>query len=853
MSAGLDLEGLEGLSPQEAARRLVQEGANELPTSRARPLWALALEVLREPMFLLLVGAGSIYLLLGDLREALMLLAFVLVVMGITLYQERKTERALVALRDLGSPRALVIRSGQQTRIPGREVVKGDLLILAEGDRVPADGVLLACLNLCLDESLLSGESEPVRKLAGEVVTAMAPPGGDSLPFVYSGSLVVAGQGLCQVLAVGAHSELGKIGRALSGLENQPTGLQRETRRLVARLAWAGALLCGLVVVTYGLTRQDWLHGFLAGLSLAMAMLPEEFPVVLSIFLALGAWRIAQKNVLTRRLPAVENLGAATVLCVDKTGTLTQNRMSVAQVWAGGKCHRFDHAPPGSLPETFHQVIEFGILASQQGAFDPMDQALKRLGQELPALAEHLHADWSLVREYPLSHQLLALSQVWRATGDESHVIAAKGAPEAIADLCHLDQAQEDQLARLVEGMADEGLRAIAVAAARFGQEPLPPGQHDFPFELVGLLGLHDPLRPSVPAAIQECYRAGIRVIMITGDHPRTALAIAARAGLAGGGRVLTGPELAGLDDQALAGRLEEVNVFARVAPEQKMRLVQALQARGEVVAMTGDGVNDAPALKAADIGVAMGGRGTDVAREAADLVLLDDDFASIVAAVRLGRHIFDNLRQAMAYVLAVHVPIAGLSLAPVLLGWPLILLPVHIVFLEMIIDPACSVAFEAEPAEEGVMERPPRDPREPLFGARTVGLSLAQGLLVLAMVLGVHVGAMGWGAGQDEARALTFGTLVVANLGLILANRSWSTLILTSLKRHNPALWWVLGGAGFFLGLVLYLPFLRDLFHFDYLHWQDILICLAAGGASVLWFEVFKLIHRRRPGVSAP
>lgn len=845
--ADLDLRGLEGLNPAQAARRLDQEGPNELPTARPRSLWKLALEVVREPMFLLLVGAGCIYLLLGDLREACMLLAFVLVVMSITLYQERKTERALVALRDLSSPRALVIRGGQQTRIPGREVVRGDLLILSEGDRVPADGVLLACLNLCLDESLLSGESEPVRKMVGEVASAMAPPGGEGLPFVYSGSLVVGGQGVAQVLAVGAATELGKIGRALASLESQPTGLEREIRRLVKRLAWAGALLCTLVVVAYGLTRQDWLHGFLAGLSLAMAMLPEEFPVVLSIFLALGAWRIAQKNVLTRRLPAVENLGAATVLCVDKTGTLTQNRMSVAQVCCGDRCHSFDHQPPGSLPEPFHEVIEFAILASQPDPFDPMDLALQRLGQDVPALAEHLHEDWRLVREYPLSHELLALSHVWQGAAHGQYVIAAKGAPEAIADLCHLDAAQGAELAGRVEAMAGQGLRAIAVAAAHFGQEALPGEQHDFPFQLVGLLGLHDPLRPAVPAAIQECYRAGIRVIMITGDHPRTALAIAASAGLAGGGQVLTGPELADLDDQALAARLAGVNIFARVAPEQKMRLVQALKARGEVVAMTGDGVNDAPALKTAHIGVAMGGRGTDVARESADLVLLDDDFSSIVAAVRLGRRIFDNLRQAMAYVLAVHVPIAGLSLAPVLMGWPLILLPVHIVFLEMIIDPACSVAFEAEPEDTRVMERPPRDPRQPLFGARTVVLSLMQGLLVLAMSLGVYLWAGSRGASQDEARAFTFATLVVANLGLILVNRSWSTLILASLKRPNPALWWVLGGAGLCLGLVLYIPFLRGLFHFDYLHLDDVLICLAAGGLSILWFEVFKLFARRR------
>ncbi len=845
----LDLRGLEGLDSREAARRLAQDGPNELPAARPRSGLAIALEVVREPMFLLLVGAGAIYLLLGDLREALMLLGFVLVVMGITLYQERKTERALSALRDLSSPRALVIRDGRQARVPGREVVRGDLLVLGEGDRVPADAVVLSCRNLGLDESLLTGESEPVRKRAAEVVGPPCPPGGQDLPFVYSGSLVVSGLGVAQAAAVGAASELGKIGRALQGLESEPTGLQSETRRLVRLLALAGLGLCTLVVVLYGLTRQDWLHGFLAGLSLAMAMLPEEFPVVLSIFLALGAWRISQKQVLTRRMPAVENLGAATVLCVDKTGTLTQNRMAVAKVWAAGAFHEFDHARPGRLPEAFHEVVEFGILASQRDPFDPMDQALRRLGDDHLNGSEHLHDDWLLVREYPLSHELLALSHVWKAADREEYVVAAKGAPEAIADLCHLDPAQAAQVADLVRDMAKEGLRTLGVAASRSPRAHLPAGQHDFPFHFLGLVGLKDPLRPGARAAIAECHAAGIRVVMITGDHPRTAQAIAAQAGLGPGDQVLTGPELAALSDDELAVRLRGVNIFARVTPEQKMRLVRALKAEGQVVAMTGDGVNDAPALKAADIGIAMGGRGTDVAREAADLVLLDDDFASLVAAVRTGRRVFDNLKKAMAYVLAVHVPIAGLSLAPVLMGWPLVLLPVHIVFLEMIIDPACSVVFEAEPEEPGLMARPPRDASEPLFGARVVALSLLQGLSVLVILLVVFFIALQRGQGEDEARALTFTSLVVANLGLILANRSWSLSILGGLRRSNPALWWVLGGAGGFLALALYLPPLRRVFHFNLLHVHDILICLAAGLAGILWFELFKLLRRRRAG----
>ncbi|MGE5553589.1 MAG: cation-translocating P-type ATPase [Betaproteobacteria bacterium] len=851
MAKEFDPAALGGLREDEAARRLEVEGYNELPSARRRSLFDIAFEVVREPMFLLLVAGGVIYLFLGDVREALMLLGFVVVVMGITIYQERKTERALEALRDLSSPRALVIRGGQQKRIAGREVVPGDLLVLAEGDRVPADAVLLWCLNLSVDESLLTGESVPVRKAAvedpavvatGEAVVELGRPGGDDLPFVYSGTLVVQGQGVAKVVATGLRTEIGQIGKALQGVEEEETLLQRETGRLVRTLAIVGLSLCAAVVVVYGLTRGHWLNGLLAGITLAMAMLPEEFPVVLTIFLALGAWRISQKRVLTRRVPAVETLGAATVLCVDKTGTLTVNRMSVSRIYAGGRFYQVADRDREPLPEVFHEVVEFAVLASKVDPFDPMEKAIREIGDLALARTEHLHHDWRLVQEYPLSRELLALSHVWASPDGEEYVIAAKGAPEAIADLCHFDEAQLAELSRRVGELAGDGLRVLGVAKAHFKRIDLPAEQHDFKFEFLGLVGLADPVRPTVPAAIQECYTAGIRVVMITGDYPGTAQYIARQIGLAPVDEVITGPELDRMDEAELRQRIQTASIFARVVPEQKLRLVNALKANGEVVAMTGDGVNDAPALKAAHIGLAMGGRGTDVAREAAALVLLDDDFASLVEAVKQGRRIFDNLKKAMAYIFAIHVPIAGLSLIPVLFKWPLILLPVHIVFLELIIDPACSVVFEAEPEEADVMTRPPRNPLDPLFSRRTVGLSLLQGASVLAIVLAVFAVSLFRGQGELEARALTFTTLILANLGLILTNRSWSRTIVATLRTPNAALWWVLGGALSFLGLTLYTPVLRSVFHFSFLHPIDLAICLGAGVVSILWFEALKL-----------
>jgi len=853
-----EISTITGLSEQEAAARLAKEGHNELPSTGRRGILKIALEVVREPMFILLIAGGIIYLLLGDKSEALILFGSIFVIMGITFYQENRTERALEALRDLSSPRALVIRDGVQKRIAGREVARGDILMLAEGDRVPADAVVLWSLNLSVDESLMTGESVPVRKRSWDGRTEtmiMARPGGDDLPFVYSGTLVVQGQGVAEVQATGLNTELGKIGKALQTVVPEETSLHRETGRLVRLLAIMGLAFCALVVILYGLTRGNWLNGLLAGITLAMSLLPEEFPVVLTIFLALGAWRIAKNEVLTRRMPAVETLGSATVLCVDKTGTLTLNRMSVSRLFAAGTIYSLpahyaskEQSAGNALPETFHELVEFSILASQQDPFDPMEKALRQLGEHYLEQTEHIHRDWTLIREYPLSPELLALSHVWKSPNSETYVIAAKGAPEAIMDLCHLDEAQKEELYSQVINMADDGLRVLGVAKAYFEQAiSLPSEQHDFIFEFIGLIGLADPVRPLVASSVKECYTAGIRVVMITGDYPGTARNIAMQIGLKPVDEYITGAELDAMDDAELQERIKTVNIFARVVPEQKLRLVNALKANGEIVAMTGDGVNDAPALKSSHIGIAMGERGTDVAREAAALVLLDDDFSSIVQAVKLGRRIYDNIRKAMTYILAIHVPIAGIALVPLLLGQPLILFPVQILFLELIIDPASSIAFEAEPGNPHLMERPPRDPKEPMFGKRTVFVSLLQGISVLLSVLAIYFIASYRGLDEPVVRAMTFTTLIIGNLGLIYINRSQSRLVITTLRERNIALWIITAGVVAGLGLVLYVPFLQGLFSFAPLNSYELLLCVVAALVSVLWFEIFKLVQKLR------
>ena len=847
-----------GLSTAEAKLRLEKDGANALISGKRRTLLHIIWETAREPMFLLLLAAGTLYLIFGEALEGITLFGAVVIMLALTLYQEGKTERAIAALRDLSSPHARVIRDGQAIRIPGKDVVAGDIMLLAEGDRVPADGVLLEVSDLHADESLLTGEPIPVRKIAGaDDLTTVAQAGGDDLPFVYSGTLIVQGQASARVTATGPRSAIGRIGTTLATLETERSPLQKQVVILVRNLAVLAVCLSLALVAIYGLLRGDWLQAALAGIALAMTLLPEEYPVVMTVFPALGAWRLSKEKVLTRRINAIETLGTTSVLCTDKTGTLTENRMTVARLQTERELLNVDYGANGELPEEFHALIEYAILASAVDPFDPMEKAFHRLGERFLANTEHIHSSWTIAQGYGLTPELKAMAQVWSAIDGAGHVVAAKGAPEAIIDLCHLDGATTARIAAQVDSMARDGLRVLGVAQARHASAAIdddpdeteqnwPKDKHEFDFIFVGLVGLSDPIRAEIPDAIKQCQEAGIRVIMITGDYPATAHAIATQAGLkVADADVLSGDELSKLTDTELPARLKTVSVCARIAPEQKLRIVQALKASGEIVAMTGDGVNDAPALKAAHVGIAMGERGTDVAREAASLVLLDDNFASIVGAIRLGRRIFDNLQKSMTYILAVHVPIAGIALLPVLVGWPTMLFPLHIAFLELIIDPACSLAFENEPAEADVMQRPPRSATEKLFGGRTLLFALLQGLGALAAV----AGAYWWGIThlpEPQARAFAFCTLVLSNLVLILSNRSQHASLLAALRRPNKTLWLVAAVTVALLTVVIEVPILHKLFRFDT---PPPLVLLSVAGLAVLsalWFELVRRVRVR-------
>ncbi len=818
--------GMRGLTSAEAAARLAAEGLNVLPSVERRGVFGIALEVLREPMFLLLVSGAAIYLLLGNAHEALVLAAAVVVVMAISIIQERKSERALEALRDLSSPRALVLRDGIEIRIAGAEVARGDLLILSEGDRVPADATLRATNELRIDESLLTGESLAVEKNAGAAQ-------GEGR--VFSATLVVKGQGRAEVVATGTRTELGKIGVSLATLPIEKTRLEQETGRIVRIVAIAAVLLSFAVAVVYLVKNGNLLDAVLAGVTLAMAILPEEFPVVLTVFLALGAWRISRHGVLTRRMPAIETLGAATVLCVDKTGTLTENRMALVEIWTEGA---WFVVGAGAQPSSVVQIIECAALASEIDPFDPMERAILAVAKDAAPQAIRLRADWQLVRDYPFSADFLAVCHGWRSAEGRTRV-AVKGAPETVLRLCRIEGDPLRAALGEVATAAAKGLRLLAVAEAQWTGEEWPQSPQAFDFRWLGFVALTDPLRASVPGAMATCRRAGIRVVMITGDYAGTALAIAAQAGLdmgvdAGAG-VMTGPELDAMDDTALASAVRHINIFARIHPEQKLRLVVALKAAGEVVAMTGDGVNDAPALRAAHIGVAMGSRGTDVAREAASLVLLNDDFGDLVETVRLGRRIYTNIRNAMSYIISVHVPIAGMSFLPLLFGWPLFLMPVHVAFMEFVIDPACSIVFEAERSDEHAMDKPPRDPRQPLFNGRMLADSLLLGLTLLIAAALTYQWAVMSERSEGEVRAIGFISIVLGNLFLILAYRGADGASVRLLTRPTPALLWVVGGTLGALVLVIYVPVAARIFRFAPLAAGDILIAAAASAAGVL------------------
>lgn len=823
---------LQGLTKSQVNQLQTQHGFNQLSVADKKTVFKLLLRILAEPTFALLLLAGAIYLVIGKIDDALILIGFIFISVGITLFQERKSEKAIEALKDLSSPRAIVIRDGITQRIAGEYVVVGDILVLEEGDRIPADAYLLEAHDLLVDESLLTGESEPSKKGCTD--------------YVHSGCMVIRGSGMAKVTAIGMQTELGKIGGSLSQIINLNSPLQQDIGVLIKRFTIFGIALSILVFLIYGLIHHAWLQGALTAISLTMALLPEEFTVILTVFMALGVWRISRQKVLTRYAPVIETLGSITTLCVDKTGTLTLNKMSLEVLATTESILRLNSGAQ-DLSSAQKELLSYCILASEVKPFDPMEQAFHEKRHLAPEYANR-YCNHELVHEYGLSPELPAMTHLWQAPGSVECLVAIKGAPEAVLKCCNLSQDQVRAIEKQIKDLASQGLRLLGVAKSQYTkQDPVwPETLASFKFTWLGLVGLKDPIREEVPAAIQKCQKAGIRVIMITGDHAITAQAIASQAGI-NSSSVLSGDDINALNDLELRQAVKKTSVYVRIKPAEKLRLVKALQENNEVVAMTGDGVNDAPALKAAHVGIAMGQRGTDVAREAASLVLLNDDFSSIVHTIQQGRQIYDNLHKAIIYVVAIHIPMAGAVFIPILFGVQPILDPIHIVFLQMIIDPACAIIFEMEAPEKDVMVRPPRSINQKLFSLQNISMALLQGAGLTAIVVGLYFWLLNMNYSHAMATTLSFGSLVLGNISLIIVSRSRNDHLFRILQKANPSQKWIIGVGIVSFGFLVTVPFLRDRFQFTAPTPEGALVILASGLIGITWYELVKLGYRKK------
>lgn len=814
-----------GLTQAEAFARLTSDGENVIPSENRKSFFRQVFIVMSEPMLILLVSAGAINFLLAEILDAVMLMFTVVIVLGISIYQARRTEKALYALKQLTAPYATVVRDGVQQRISSNQIVVGDVVLVSEGDRVCADAELIESSTLAVDESTLTGESVPVEKVNHDPV--------------YSGTLITRGHGKAVVVATGIHSQLGKIGKSLQEIPFERSQLQKDVDQLVRVIGLLGIITVISVITIYGSTRDNWLEGGLAGIAAAMALIPEEFPVIMTLFLAIGAWRMSQVKVIARKPSAIEALGSVSVLCVDKTGTITENRMTVTEIHIDSQQYEInDHV----LPKVVTEVLEVAALACPIRAFDPMDKAFQVLVQHDPDELAGIS-----LQEFPVEDTRMAYIHIWEIDGQM--LIAAKGAPETISRLCKLDLTTNEKLVKQVNDAAERGFRVLAIANLCLPLNSLLPEDiRDLNMNFLGLALLRDPVREGVVESIKECVRAGIKTIMITGDHPTTALSIARDIGLPFTNSCITGNQLDEMDDAELISRIREVSVFARVVPEHKLRIVRALQKNREIVGMTGDGVNDAPALRAADIGIAMGARGTDVAREAASLIITDDNYTSIAHGIQRGRATYANLQKAMSYVVAIHIPIFGLALIPIFsTSWPLILLPGLVAFHEVIIDPACSVVFEEESPDPHIMEEEPRGINRRIFTRSELLLSVFQGFTVFIAISVLFFSALWSGRPDNEIRSLTFGALMIANVGLILTNRSRTlTILQTFQQRDNRTVKWIVIGAGIILFALIQLPPMRAIFDLGAISFIDWLMILSTALLGTGWYEIYKFIKQR-------
>ncbi|HRO46503.1 cation-translocating P-type ATPase [Agriterribacter sp.] len=814
----------------EAARK--QYGANHQVMPNARAWWRILLEMLKEPMLLLLIAVTIIYLILGEYGEAYFMLAAIIIVSGISFYQDNRSRRALEALEKINQPRSKVIRDSRMISIPTRDIVMGDMLLVAEGDTINADGKIVHSNDFSVNESMLTGEAYSVFKSAGAK---------DDM--VYSGTLVVSGLAICEVLHTGKQTKIGQIGESISGIREEATPLQRQIEKFVKGMAIAGILVFLLVWLVNYWESRSLTDSLLKGLTLAMSVLPEEIPVAFTTFMALGSWRLMQLGIIVKKIRIVETLGSATVICLDKTGTITQNQMSLRAVYACASHSLYENDK--GYDKTAGLVIQYAMWASEPVPFDPMEKALHKAYENNTGHDER--SEYTMLHEYPLEGTPPMMTHLFENRAGK-RIVAAKGAPEAIIAVSKLTEAESTAMLQQVNALAEKGYRVLGVASSSFEDNNFPARQQQLPFQLLGFVAFYDPPKPNIRSVFEQFYQAGIAVKIITGDNEVTTRAIAQQAGLKNAGSSMNGAQLLQLTEAGMQEKLMNINIFTRMFPEAKLAAVNALKNNRQIVAMTGDGVNDAPALKAAHIGIAMGNKGTEIAKQAAALILSNDDLLGMVDAIAIGRRIYTNIKKAVQYIISIHIPIILTVSLPLFLGWvyPAIFTPVHVIFLELIMGPTCSVVYENEPMEQNAMHVPPRPFTATFLSLNEMAISIIQGLVITAGVLFMYRHGVQNGYDESGVRSLVFTTLVLANIFLTLCNRSFYYSLLSEMRNHNPLMVYIISATILLLMVMLYLPPVATFFTLIPLSPVELLICSAAAAVSVLWFEIWKWAKRK-------
>lgn len=828
---------LVGLTNEKAKELQNKYGKNILIPKKKENFLNKIIDVLKEPMFLLLLLASTIYFILGEPRDGVIMIVFIVGIISIDVFQEWKTDKTLNALKTLSAPHIQVIRNGIETTINSEDLVPGDLMIISEGIKIPADGFLLKINDLCVDESSLTGESEGVWKTLNDNSNDYF-----KKNYCYAGTLVTQGIGIVKVEKIGTETEYGKIGVNIVEAPDSPTPLQKQTNKLIKVCAYIALILFILVcIATYinlsNLPLTDRIiESILSGITLAMAMIPEEFPVILTVFLSMGAWRLAKKNSLVRKLNSIETLGAVSVLCVDKTGTITMNKMTVTDIWP--------------LNNNKNNLLTIMGMACETNPYDSMEKAMLNYCEKNNINKDELF-NGTLIKEYSFTNERKMMGHVWFKNGKIT--IASKGSAEKILSICSLKPDELNLIKEKIFSMSSKGLRVIAVGEMILDSvDDIPNELEDCSLKFLGLIGLQDPPRPSIKKDIKKCIDAGIKVVMITGDNGITASAIANQIGLPNNNSIVTGDMIDKMSDEELREKVKYTNIFSRVIPSHKMRIVKAFKENGDVVSMTGDGVNDAPALKYADIGIAMGKRGSEVSKEAADLILLDDNFSTIVQTIKDGRRIYDNIRKSIGYIFTIHIPIAFASLLAPLLGISsnsLLLLPVHVVLLELIIDPTCSIVLERQLAEEDILKRKPRNPKENILSVKILFKSIIQGLILFIASFSTYYIYLQNNINSIEvARSMGLSIIIISNLLLVQVNSSSKDYIYKSIKKfkNDKVMWSITFGTIIGLFIILYTP-LSKILNLSALSLSNLLLVIAISAISILWYEIVKFIKNRK------